>query len=76
MMSMSSYLKDDVILVRYPFADSPRSKVDLLAVVVSAPHISKDVFIVPLTSRTESLLAGEYVAIWLAQVGAECCNCR
>jgi hypothetical protein len=28
---------------------------------VSAPHVSQDIFIVPLTSRTASLLAGEFL---------------
>ncbi len=34
---MPSYLKNDVILVRYPFSDLSNSKVRP-AVVVSAPH--------------------------------------
>jgi mRNA interferase MazF len=29
-------------------------------VVVNAPHVSQDLFIVPLTSRTVSLLPGEF----------------
>ena len=59
MMSTPSYSKNDVILVRYPFSDLSGSKVRP-AVVVNAPHISQDVFIVPLTSKTVSLLAGEF----------------
>jgi len=63
---MPSYSKNDVILVRYPFSDLSVSKVRP-AVVVNAPHASKDVFIVPLTSRTTSLLAGEFLlADWRA----------
>jgi mRNA interferase MazF len=31
------------------------------AVVVSALHTSEDIFIVPLTSKTSSLLAGEFL---------------
>ena len=37
------------------------------AIVVNTPHVSQDVFIVPLTSRTTSLLVGEFVlADWAA----------
>ena len=57
---MHSYSKNDVILVRYPFSDLSNSKVRP-AVVVSTAHISQDVFITPLTSKTTSLLAGEFV---------------
>ncbi len=57
---MASSSKNDVILVRYPFSDLSSAKVSP-AVVVSAPHVSRDIFIVPLTSRTASLLAGEFV---------------
>jgi mRNA interferase MazF len=31
------------------------------AVVVSAPHISQDILIVPLTSKTSGLLEGEFI---------------
>lgn len=57
---MASYSKNDVILVRYPFSDLSSSKVRP-AVVVNTPHLSQDVFIIPLTSRTESLLDGEFL---------------
>jgi mRNA interferase MazF len=57
---MPSSSKDEVILVRYPFSDLTAAKVRP-AVVVSAPHASEDVLIVPLTSRTTGLLAGEFV---------------
>ncbi len=57
---MPAYSKNDVVLVRYPFSDLPGSKVRP-AIVVSAPHASKDVFVVPLTSRTAAPLAGEFV---------------
>jgi len=39
----------DVILVRYPFSDASSAKVRP-AVVVSAPHPSRDFFVVPLTA--------------------------
>ena len=57
---MPSYSKNEVILVRYPFSALSGVKVRP-AVVVNAPHLSQDLFIVPLTSRTTSLLAGEFV---------------
>lgn len=61
---MPTYSKHDVILVRYPFSDLSGAKIRP-AVVVSAPHVSRDVMIVPLTSKTASLLAGEFVlAAW------------
>ena len=58
---MPSYSKNDIILVRYPFSDLSSSKVRP-AIVVSAPHVSQDIIIiVPLTSKTTSLLEGEFV---------------
>jgi mRNA interferase MazF len=63
---MASYSKNDVVLVRYPFSDLSSSKVRP-AVVVNAPHVSQDLLIVPLTSRTGSLLPGEFIlADWTA----------
>ncbi len=56
---MASYSKNEVILVRYPFSNLTGSKVRP-AVVVGDPHVSQDVFIVPLTSRVSPLLAGEF----------------
>lgn len=56
---MPSYSKNEVVLVRYPFSDLSSSKVR--PAVVSAPHVSQDVMIVPLTSRTAPLLPGEFV---------------
>lgn len=57
---MPSYSKGEVVLVRYPFSDLSSSKVRP-AVVVNSPHVSQDVIIVPLTSRTAPLLPGEFV---------------
>ncbi len=57
---MPSYSKDDIILVRLPFSDLSGSKIRP-AVVVNAEHISKDLIIVPLTSKTSSLLEGEFI---------------
>ncbi|MDB9525697.1 type II toxin-antitoxin system PemK/MazF family toxin [Oscillatoria sp. CS-180] len=57
---MPSYSKRDVILVRYSFSDLSSSKVRP-AVVISTSHPSQDILITPLTSKTVSLLAGEFV---------------
>ncbi len=57
---MPSYSKNDIVLVKYPFSDLSSSKVRP-AVIVNAPHSSQDIFIVLLTSKTTSLLAGEFI---------------
>ena len=57
---MPNYSKYGVILVRYPFSDLSNAKVRP-AVVVSATHSSQDILITPLTSKTGSLLEGEFV---------------
>ena len=63
---MPNYSKNDIILVRYPFSDLSSSKVRP-AVVVSAPHISQDIMITPLTSKIGSLLEGEFILVeWSA----------
>jgi mRNA interferase MazF len=57
---MPNYSKHDIILVRYPFSDLSSSKVRP-AVVVSTSHPSQDIIITPLTSKTGSLMEGEFV---------------
>ena len=57
---MPSYSKHEVILVHYPFSDLSSSKVRP-AVVVSTSHPSQDIMITPLTSKTSSLLEGEFM---------------
>lgn len=57
---MPIYSRNEVILVRYPFTDLSGIKVRP-AIVVSTLHVSEDIFIVPLTSRTGFLLDGEFV---------------
>ncbi|MCL4858917.1 MAG: type II toxin-antitoxin system PemK/MazF family toxin [Caldilineaceae bacterium] len=57
---MPSYSQHDIVLITYPFTDLSGAKVRP-AVVVSAPHASTDLFIVPLTSRINPLLAGEFI---------------
>ena len=65
---MPNYSKNIVILVRYPFSDLFNAKVRP-AVIVNAPHSSQDILIVPLTSKTGSLLDGEFVlSDWAAAV--------
>lgn len=65
-MSMPNYSKLDVILVRYPFSDLTSAKVRP-AVIINPPHPSRDLLITPLTSKTSSLLPGEFVlSEWLA----------
>jgi mRNA interferase MazF len=57
---MPNYSRGDVVLVRYPFSDGSDFKIRP-AINISAPHPSQDVFLVPLTSKTSGLLAGEFV---------------
>jgi mRNA interferase MazF len=65
---MPSYSKNDVVLVRYPFSDLAAAKVRP-AVVVSAPHTSQDLFVVPLTSKSAGLLPGEFILAHWAEAG-------
>ncbi len=65
---MPSYSKNEIVLVQYPFSDLSGSKVRP-GVVVNAPHVSQDIFIVPLTSKTTLLLAGEFVLTSWASAG-------
>jgi len=48
------------ILVRYPFSDLSNAKIRP-AIIISIPHPSQDIFITPLTSRTQNLLPGEFI---------------
>lgn len=57
---MAVFSRGDVILVRYPLSDLSSTKVRP-ALVVSAPHPSQDLLIVPLTSRVGGLSMGEFV---------------
>lgn len=62
--NMPSFCRNDVILVAYPFSDRTGVKVRP-AVVVSGEHRSQDVFVVPLTSKADRLLDGEFsLADW------------
>ena len=59
---MPNYSKNNIILVRYPFSNLSNSKVRP-AVVVSTAHVSQDIIIIPLTSKTAKLLSGEFVLL-------------
>lgn len=59
---MPNYLKNDAVLVSYPFSDLSKSKIRP-AIIVNSKHISQDVLIVPLTSKTVALLPGEFVLV-------------
>jgi mRNA interferase MazF len=59
-MFMASYSRLEVVLVLYPFSDLTSAKVRP-AVVINAPHVSQDLFVIALTSKTTGLLAGEFV---------------
>jgi mRNA interferase MazF len=57
---MPRYSKSEVVLVHYPFSNLSGSKVRP-AIVVNSSHISQDIIVVPLTSKTSQLLAGEFI---------------
>ena len=56
---MPSYSRNEIVLVRYPFSDLTNFKVRP-AVVVNGRHSSHDLIVVSLTSKTHSLLSGEF----------------
>ena len=69
---MPSYSKGDVVLVKYPFSNASDFKVRP-AIAVSAHHISQDIFVVPLTSRTDNLLVGEFLMKTLERSRSQRC---
>jgi mRNA interferase MazF len=56
-----NYSKGDIVLLPYPFTDLKASKVRPAVVVAPEDGKYSDVFVVPITSRTTTLSAGEYV---------------
>ncbi|MBC8163034.1 MAG: type II toxin-antitoxin system PemK/MazF family toxin [Roseiflexaceae bacterium] len=63
---MPNYSRDNIILVRYPFSDLSSSKVRP-AIIVNGSHVSYDLLIVPMTSRLQGLLVGEFaISDWKA----------
>ena len=62
---MPNYSRNEVVLVRYPYSDLTNFKVRP-AIVINSAHASQDLFVVALTSKTQSLLSGEFVlSDWL-----------
>lgn len=59
-MSMTSYAKHTVILVRYPFSNLSNTKIRP-AVIVGVQPPFQDLLITPLTSKTQPLLLGEFI---------------
>jgi mRNA interferase MazF len=59
-MYMKTLSSNSIILIRYPFSDLSNSKIRP-AIIISSPHPSEDLFIVPLTSRTDRLQTGEFI---------------
>lgn len=57
---MTSYEQGDVVLATLPFSDLSGIK-KRPAVVVSVPHPSVDLLLLPLTSQTQHLQLGEFV---------------
>ncbi len=58
--SMPNYLRNQIVLVRFPFSDLSNTKIRP-AVVANPPHVSRDLFPVSLTTKTSGLLAGEFL---------------
>ncbi len=65
---MPNYSKPEIVLVRYPFSDLTGVKVRP-AIVVGTSHVSQDLLIVPLTSRTRGLQAAEFVLVEWKKAG-------
>jgi len=59
MPSMTSYDRGDVVLAVLPFSDLTGMK-KRPVVVVSVPHPSADLFLLPPTSQLENLQPGEF----------------
>jgi mRNA interferase MazF len=57
---MPNYSRNEVVLVKFPFSDLAGAKIRP-AVVVNSAHRSQDLLLVALTSKTQSLLDGEFV---------------
>lgn len=56
-----NYSKGDIVLLPYPFTDLSTSKVRPAVVVASNKGKYADLFVVPITSRTNNLVAGEFL---------------
>lgn len=60
-MSTTNFSKGDIILLAYPFTDLKAAKVRPAVVVSSGKGKYADVFVVPITSRTDNLGEGGFV---------------
>lgn len=68
MPNTTSYDRGDVVLANLPFSDLSGMK-RRPAVVVSAPHPSVDLFLLPLTSQTENVQHGEFALMDWKEAG-------
>ena len=59
-MYMNSYYKGDVVLIHFPFLNYSQTKIRP-SIIVNSPHILTDLFMIPCTSKIESLLEGEFI---------------
>ncbi|MEQ1922368.1 MAG: type II toxin-antitoxin system PemK/MazF family toxin [Pyrinomonadaceae bacterium] len=57
---MPNFSRNEIVLIRFPFSDLSNSKIRP-AIVVSSAHTSRDIFLVPLTSKVANLREGEFV---------------
>ena len=57
---MPSFSRNEVVLVRVILSNQAGAKIRP-AVIINGPHISRDLLIVPMTSKTTELLPGEFV---------------
>ncbi len=57
---MKTCLTNDIILIRYPFTDLSTFKVRP-AVIISSEPLWQDIIIVPITSKINALLPGEFL---------------
>lgn len=60
MIYMSNFLKNEIILNKYPFTSLTAFKVRP-AIIISSEHPSNDIIIVLLTSNIHNLLPGEFI---------------
>ncbi|MFC2131467.1 type II toxin-antitoxin system PemK/MazF family toxin [Bacteroidota bacterium] len=65
---MKNFSKNDIILVKYPFSSLSSFKVRP-AIIINAGHPSIDIIIVPLTSKTDNLLSGEFILKYWNKAG-------
>ena len=56
-----NYLKGDIILLPYPFTDLSTSKIRPAVVISSMHEKYNDLFVVPITSKVDDLISGEFI---------------